>query len=148
MFVAKKEVTKIPFGRDIIRAGQTILVDRTSKRSSELAKEAINSRAHHKVEKGSEKPEWPTLVMFPESTCTNGTCLITFKQGAFMPGVPVQPITIKYHYTTADPCKVYGGGEIMTNPFPHILLSLSRCNFLFSLTLHSTIPPVALVCEQ
>lgn len=45
------------------------------------------------------------MVIFPESTCTNGTALITFKHGAFMPGVPVQPITIEYHWKTADPCK-------------------------------------------
>ncbi|QDZ24041.1 phosphate acyltransferase [Chloropicon primus] len=111
MFVAKKEVTKIPFGRDIIRAGQTILVDRTSKKSSESAKEAICARARQtSSESAPGAPEWPTIVMFPESTCTNGTALITFKQGAFIAGVPVQPITLKYHWKTADPCKVYGGG--------------------------------------
>lgn len=109
MFVAKKEVTKIPFGRDIIRAGQTILVDRANTESSQHAKEAIERRAKHTTHHPGA-PEWPTLVMFPESTCTNGTALITFKQGAFVPGVPVQPVAIKYHWKTADPCKVYGGG--------------------------------------
>lgn len=38
MFMAKKEVTKIPFGRDIIRAGQTIIVDRANKESANDAK--------------------------------------------------------------------------------------------------------------
>ena len=25
--------------------------------------------------------EWPQIVIFPEGTCTNGSCLITFKGG-------------------------------------------------------------------
>ena len=133
MFVGKKEVTKIPFGREIFRAGQTILVDRTDKESSKRAKEAIRSRVTHKVEDGSNAPEWPTLVVFPEGTCTNGTALITFKKGPFIAGVPVQPITIKYHRTTVDPCKVYGGGPGIGILLFRLLTSLNNTvtvNFL------------------
>ncbi|XP_037835903.1 lysophosphatidylcholine acyltransferase 2 isoform X2 [Kryptolebias marmoratus] len=36
------------------------------------------------------------VLIFPEGTCTNRSCLITFKQGAFIPGVPVQPVIIRY----------------------------------------------------
>ncbi|XP_055890933.1 lysophosphatidylcholine acyltransferase 2-like isoform X2 [Biomphalaria glabrata] len=39
---------------------------------------------------------WPQIIIFPEGTCTNRTCLIAFKQGAFYPGVPVQPVCVKY----------------------------------------------------
>ncbi|KAI2662581.1 Lysophosphatidylcholine acyltransferase 2 [Labeo rohita] len=39
---------------------------------------------------------WPQVLIFPEGTCTNRSCLITFKQGAFVPGVPVQPVLVKY----------------------------------------------------
>lgn len=35
-------------------------------------------------------------MIFPEGTCTNRSCLITFKCGAFYPGVPVQPVCIRY----------------------------------------------------
>ncbi|XP_058148633.1 lysophosphatidylcholine acyltransferase 1 [Dasypus novemcinctus] len=35
-------------------------------------------------------------MIFPEGTCTNRTCLITFKPGAFIPGVPVQPVVLRY----------------------------------------------------
>jgi lysophosphatidylcholine acyltransferase/lyso-PAF acetyltransferase len=108
MFIGKKEVTKIPFGREIIRAGQTLLFDRTNKASAALMKEKILKRATDVFD--GNVPQWPTLVIFPESTCTNGTALITFKRGAFSSGVRVQPVTIKYHWMTADPCKVYGGG--------------------------------------
>ena len=36
------------------------------------------------------------LLIFPEGTTTNGRLLITFKSGAFIPGVPVQPCVISY----------------------------------------------------
>ncbi|RVE47393.1 hypothetical protein evm_007992 [Chilo suppressalis] len=36
------------------------------------------------------------VLIFPEGTCTNRSCLITFKPGGFYPGVPVQPVTIRY----------------------------------------------------
>lgn len=35
-------------------------------------------------------------MIFPEGTCTNRSCLITFKPGAFYPGVPIQPVCIRY----------------------------------------------------
>nr|XP_014353484.1 PREDICTED: lysophosphatidylcholine acyltransferase 1 [Latimeria chalumnae] len=35
-------------------------------------------------------------MIFPEGTCTNRSCLITFKPGAFIPGVPVQPVVLRY----------------------------------------------------
>ncbi|GLH16239.1 Uncharacterized protein GBIM_20573 [Gryllus bimaculatus] len=38
----------------------------------------------------------PSVLIFPEGTCTNRSCLITFKPGAFYPGVPVQPVCIRY----------------------------------------------------
>ncbi|XP_009082642.1 PREDICTED: lysophosphatidylcholine acyltransferase 2, partial [Acanthisitta chloris] len=39
---------------------------------------------------------WPQILIFPEGTCTNRSCLITFKQGAFIPRVPVQPVLLRY----------------------------------------------------
>ncbi|KAA0202549.1 hypothetical protein HAZT_HAZT008821 [Hyalella azteca] len=39
---------------------------------------------------------WPQIMVFPEGTCTNRSCLITFKPGAFYPGVPVQPVVMRY----------------------------------------------------
>jgi lysophosphatidylcholine acyltransferase/lyso-PAF acetyltransferase len=101
--VAKEEVLKIPFCKHILQAGQTLTVNRTNRQSSSSVLQQIEERAK------SEKP-WPPLFMFPEGTCTNGTAVIAFKRGAFAPGKPVQPITIRYKWSNVDPCKVYGGG--------------------------------------
>ncbi len=40
--------------------------------------------------------DWRQILIFPEGTCTNGTSLVTFKLGAFIPGVPVQPVCIRF----------------------------------------------------
>jgi lysophosphatidylcholine acyltransferase/lyso-PAF acetyltransferase len=34
--------------------------------------------------------------LFLEGTCTNRACLITYKTGAFLPALPVQPVIIQY----------------------------------------------------
>ncbi|XP_026463128.1 lysophosphatidylcholine acyltransferase [Ctenocephalides felis] len=48
------------------------------------------------IDRASSPLDWPQLLVFPEGTCTNRSCLITFKPGAFTPGVPVQPVCIRY----------------------------------------------------
>uniref|UniRef100_G3TZS1 Phospholipid/glycerol acyltransferase domain-containing protein n=1 Tax=Loxodonta africana TaxID=9785 RepID=G3TZS1_LOXAF len=41
--------------------------------------------------------QWEVMTMiFPEGTCTNGTCQTTFKTGVFILGVPVQPVVLGY----------------------------------------------------
>lgn len=101
--VSKVEVLKVPFASHVLRAGQTLTVDRTNRRSSSAVLQQIKDRTN-------SKKDWPPLCMFPEGTCTNGTAIIAFKRGAFTTGKPIQPITIKYIWGNVDPCKVYGGG--------------------------------------
>ncbi|KAK7576492.1 hypothetical protein V9T40_012778 [Parthenolecanium corni] len=48
------------------------------------------------IQRTRSKEDWPQVLIFPEGTCTNRSCLITFKPGAFYPGVPVQPVLIRY----------------------------------------------------
>ncbi|KAJ8894768.1 hypothetical protein PR048_000075 [Dryococelus australis] len=48
------------------------------------------------IERVNSEQDWPQILIFPEGTCTNRSCLITFKQGAFCPGVPIQPVCIRY----------------------------------------------------
>eukprot|EP01087_Luapelamoeba_hula_P021299 TRINITY_DN7418_c0_g1_i1.p1 TRINITY_DN7418_c0_g1~~TRINITY_DN7418_c0_g1_i1.p1 ORF type:complete len:509 (-),score=81.79 TRINITY_DN7418_c0_g1_i1:15-1541(-) len=48
-------------------------------------------------------PVWPRVALFPEGTNTNGSCLISFRIGAFIPGLPVQPVVVSYPYAFFDP---------------------------------------------
>ena len=43
--------------------------------------------------------EWGQLVIFPEGATSNRKAILNFKPGGFIPGVPVQPIVIKYPNT-------------------------------------------------
>ena len=48
------------------------------------------------VDRARSEEAWPQLLIFSEGTTTNGTHLARFRAGGFRPGVPVQPVTIKY----------------------------------------------------
>ncbi|XP_053722622.1 lysophosphatidylcholine acyltransferase 2 [Synchiropus splendidus] len=76
------------FGR-FVRCLQPVLVSRKDPDSRKNTIQEIDSRA-------KSGGLWPQVLIFPEGTCTNRSCLITFKQGAFIPGVPVQPILLRY----------------------------------------------------
>ncbi|KAM4744545.1 lysophosphatidylcholine acyltransferase 2 [Anableps anableps] len=76
------------FGR-FVRCLQPVLVSRKDPDSRKNTILAIETRA-------KSEGRWPQVLIFPEGTCTNRSCLITFKQGAFIPGVPVQPVLIRY----------------------------------------------------
>uniref|UniRef100_A0A672GA65 EF-hand domain-containing protein n=1 Tax=Salarias fasciatus TaxID=181472 RepID=A0A672GA65_SALFA len=76
------------FGR-FVRCLQPVLVSRKDPDSRKNTIQEIDSRA-------KSGGHWPQVLIFPEGTCTNRSCLITFKQGAFIPGVPVQPVLMRY----------------------------------------------------
>uniref|UniRef100_A0A8C8FL14 EF-hand domain-containing protein n=1 Tax=Oncorhynchus tshawytscha TaxID=74940 RepID=A0A8C8FL14_ONCTS len=72
-----------------VRCLQPVLVSRQDPDSRKNTIMEIDSRA-------KSGGSWPQILVFPEGTCTNRSCLITFKQGAFIPGVPVQPVVMRY----------------------------------------------------
>lgn len=43
------------------------------------------------------------LVMAPEGTCGDGRCVLRFRTGAFVPGVPVLPICFRYNKRRVNP---------------------------------------------
>ncbi|VEL31910.1 unnamed protein product [Protopolystoma xenopodis] len=73
----------------LVKMTQPILVSREDPKSRQNTIFEINRRC-----KSSDG--WPQLVIFPEGTCTNRSCLIRFKTGAFIPGVPVQPAVLRW----------------------------------------------------
>uniref|UniRef100_A0A8C1KL72 Lysophosphatidylcholine acyltransferase 2 n=1 Tax=Cyprinus carpio TaxID=7962 RepID=A0A8C1KL72_CYPCA len=87
--VSRSESLEAPiFGR-FLRCVQPVLVSRKDPDSRRNTILEIERRA-------KSGGHWPQVLIFPEGTCTNRSCLITFKQGAFVPGVPVQPVLIRY----------------------------------------------------
>ena len=93
--VSKAAVGKMPIVGRIAKAMQTIFVDRKDPASKRKTVQAIIERA--------QSPEWPPVLVFPEGTCTNGSALISFKPGAFLPGIPVQPVFLDYKHDPVKP---------------------------------------------
>uniref|UniRef100_A0A6B2L1V2 EF-hand domain-containing protein n=1 Tax=Arcella intermedia TaxID=1963864 RepID=A0A6B2L1V2_9EUKA len=92
--ISAKENLKLPLVSSLLIATRSILIDRTDPDSRKNAKRDIKNRATLAF----ENQQYPQLLIFPEGTCTNGSVLIGFKPGAFAPGLPVQPVCLKYPY--------------------------------------------------
>uniref|UniRef100_A0A673GGN9 Lysophosphatidylcholine acyltransferase 1-like n=1 Tax=Sinocyclocheilus rhinocerous TaxID=307959 RepID=A0A673GGN9_9TELE len=110
--VMKAESKDIPVWGTLIKYIRPVFVSRSDQDSRRQTVEEIKRRAH--------SGEWPQIMIFPEGTCTNRTCLITFKPGAFIPAVPVQPVVIRY------PNKLEG---TFTWKMAHISVTLLFCRF-------------------
>ncbi|XP_046469702.1 lysophosphatidylcholine acyltransferase isoform X2 [Neodiprion pinetum] len=87
--VAKAETSRLPFFGKLINYTQPVYVWREDPNSRQNTIKEI-------IERATSKEDWPQVMIFPEGTCTNRSCLITFKSGAFYPGVPIQPVCIRY----------------------------------------------------
>uniref|UniRef100_A0A8D2A9R8 Lysophosphatidylcholine acyltransferase 1 n=1 Tax=Sus scrofa TaxID=9823 RepID=A0A8D2A9R8_PIG len=87
--VMKAESRDIPIWGTLIKYIRPVFVSRSDQDSRRKTVEEIKRRAQ-------AGGRWPQIMIFPEGTCTNRTCLITFKPGAFIPGVPVQPVVLRY----------------------------------------------------
>ena len=85
------ENRNFPIMGSMMIAFQTIFMDResTDKSAGKMAKNAINVRALDN--------RYPRLQIYPEGNTCNGSQLCAFKLGAFMPGLPVQPMVIRYN---------------------------------------------------
>uniref|UniRef100_A0A3Q1FHJ0 Phospholipid/glycerol acyltransferase domain-containing protein n=1 Tax=Acanthochromis polyacanthus TaxID=80966 RepID=A0A3Q1FHJ0_9TELE len=73
----------------LLEFNQSVLVSRKDPESRKKAVAQLNERL-------TSRGYWPQMLMFPEGTTTNGRALIKFKPGAFLAGVPVQPVLLRY----------------------------------------------------
>ncbi|RZF39504.1 hypothetical protein LSTR_LSTR001025 [Laodelphax striatellus] len=87
--VTRPENQQVPIFGKLINFTQPVYVWRDDPNSRQKTIQEIIDRA-----KSAEN--WSQVLIFPEGTCTNRSCLITFKPGAFYPGVPVQPVLLRY----------------------------------------------------
>uniref|UniRef100_A0A182IU42 Phospholipid/glycerol acyltransferase domain-containing protein n=1 Tax=Anopheles atroparvus TaxID=41427 RepID=A0A182IU42_ANOAO len=87
--VAKSKAADLPLIGKIIDITQPIYVCREDPNSRHMTR-------HLLVERVISKDDWPQILVFPEGTCSNGKAIVQFKPGAFGPGMPVQPVAIRY----------------------------------------------------
>ncbi|XP_015244387.1 PREDICTED: lysophosphatidylcholine acyltransferase 1 [Cyprinodon variegatus] len=87
--VTKLESRSIPVWGTLISYIRPVFVFRSDQHSRRKTVEEIKRRAQ-------SGGKWPQIMIFPEGTCTNRSGLILFKPGAFIPGLPVQPVVLRY----------------------------------------------------
>ncbi|XP_060720278.1 lysophospholipid acyltransferase LPCAT4 [Tachysurus vachellii] len=87
--VSRSENSNLPVIGALLEFNQSVLVSRKDPESRKKCVTQIKERL-------TSNGYWPQMLMFPEGTTTNGQVLIKFKPGAFLAGVPVQPVLLHY----------------------------------------------------
>ncbi|XP_053715828.1 lysophospholipid acyltransferase LPCAT4 [Synchiropus splendidus] len=87
--VSRSENCSLPVIGALLEFNQSVLVSRKDPESRKMAVAQLSERL-------TSNGYWPQMLMFPEGTTTNGCALIKFKPGAFLSGVPVQPVLLHY----------------------------------------------------
>ncbi|XP_012873687.1 PREDICTED: lysophosphatidylcholine acyltransferase 2B-like [Dipodomys ordii] len=90
--VSASQNVQIPVAGKFLLSTQPVLVTREDPDSRKNTRNEILKRV-------TSREKWPQILIFPEGVCTNRSCLVTFKLGAFSPGVPVQPVLLRYPNT-------------------------------------------------
>ncbi|KAM6908991.1 lysophospholipid acyltransferase LPCAT4 [Xenentodon cancila] len=87
--VSRSENSSLPVIGALLEFNQAVLVSRKDPESRKKAVAQVTERL-------TSSGYWPQMLMFPEGTTTNGGALLKFKPGAFLAGVPVQPVLLHY----------------------------------------------------
>jgi 1-acyl-sn-glycerol-3-phosphate acyltransferase len=86
--ISEKGNFNVPAMGSILRALDYVELDKDKADSRERAQSQMIERA--------KDPTQEQLLLFPEGQTANGNQLISFKDGCFRLGLPVQPIALRY----------------------------------------------------
>ena len=75
---------------------QNIIVKRDDDNSKRKASNEILKRMQYWEQYKSNDEIWPQFGLYPEGGASNKNFLMQFKNGAFRPGKPIQPVLIRY----------------------------------------------------
>lgn len=102
--VGKASMVHLPLIGPILAALDPILVPRTPEERARLPPvlTQLVSKARAGVAPGDTRPRTQPVAIFPEGTTVNQRHVIAFQKGAFVPGVPVQPMAIRYPFCCLD----------------------------------------------
>lgn len=132
--VAKAELMHIPVLGRIFRGLQVIPVERDAKGGKGGREETkrIIQRFAESQQNPDPKDRFPPVLIFPQGTCTKGSFVTMFQRGAFLPGLPVQPVALKYPYKHFDLAHIVCRAK---DHFHRVrsFFCLSRCLLLSSL---------------
>ena len=98
-FISKASVKQLPLIGVIASAMQCIFAEREAAVKTpggDASRPASAQVTAHVARRVADSRTCRPLVAFPEGTTTNNMYLLPFKTGAFLAGVPVQPLLLRY----------------------------------------------------
>lgn len=96
-FIAKEGIAQAPIISILAKQLKCLFVGRKTKGS-------VIPQMLQRIKSYYEDPEERNrLLIFPEATTTNGSHVIRFHDGAFIPGAPVQPFALAYPWNNFNP---------------------------------------------
>nr|XP_023692195.1 lysophospholipid acyltransferase LPCAT4 [Paramormyrops kingsleyae] len=104
--VSRSENSSLPIIGALLEFNQSLVVSRKDPESRRRCAAQLKERL-------TSNGRWPQMLLFPEGTTTNGQALIKFKLGAFMAGVPVQPVLLSYPNKLNTVCWTWKGTDWM-----------------------------------
>jgi lysophosphatidylcholine acyltransferase/lyso-PAF acetyltransferase len=113
----------VPLFGHLTKLTQPLIVDRENSSSRSIVVKMILNRLNSPL-------KWPKLAIYTEGTCTNRKVLLQFKPGAFLAGLPVQPVCFVYN-TSIDSISWSWKG-----PSVYMLLWLTLCQFYNTFEIH------------
>ncbi|KAI1285402.1 Lysophosphatidylcholine acyltransferase 1 [Halotydeus destructor] len=131
IYVARHQASTSWFIGKLVKLSNPILVKRDD----------IGSRQDTLKEIADRAKNGETVLLLPEGTCTNRTMILRFKPGAFRPGLPLQPIFLKYDLDD----NIDNLSWTWEGPSSAGSVFLTLCKFYTSLTLikYPVISPIA-----
>jgi len=99
--VAKRAISEMPVIGPITKAINCIFVDRIK---TDVVDPNAKTTTQKIIDHLSTDGVLNNLGMFPEGTTTNGSSIVHFRTGAFVPGVPVLPCIFRFKSILFDPC--------------------------------------------
>eukprot|EP00892_Ulva_mutabilis_P012070 jgi/Ulvmu1/9235/UM005_0335.1 len=106
-YVTRAETSKTPIVGGVCDALPCIYVNREKQQTPDSS-HALRTTTDKIVERARLKWQNPQarlrpLAIFPEGTTTNGQYILPFRTGAFVAGVPVQPVLLRYPQHKGNP---------------------------------------------
>ena len=107
--MAKADLGAIPIIGAVMRQLQTFFVHRSNKAGNKSGNHAAGRHAvSDQIRARVRDARFPPILIFPQGTTTSGSVLTKFAAGAFLAGVPVQPVVVHYPFCCLDPAWVPG----------------------------------------
>ena len=121
--VGRKGADEVLLFGNLTKMTQPIIVEREKHQSRTDSIKQI-------IDRVNSKEDWPPVSLFCEGTCSNRKALVQFKAGAFVAGMPVQPVCIKY------PNKLDTTSWTWEGPHPFTLVWLTMCQIHTPIEFH------------